>query len=242
MAFFYGATGLSCVIYYRRHVVRSLKGFLLVGLAPGIGSLVLFGMLFLAVESLWDPSKSAMGAPLLGLAPPLTIAALVFVFGILALIISRIVSPSYFAASVPETANLLQDPFPLDAEKEVPMGGIVVDCNDPLENVIEIIEKEARPDLDRSIPLYLVFGVEPAEMYGDEYRAAVDALVSDAEVLFTRIGKILKGMGFKSVYCFYENSHSKESVKSLFLRLKARGIWSTHRADELFAGLEQQIS
>ena len=240
VAFFYGATGLSCVIYYRRHVVRSLKGFLLVGLAPAIGSLVLFGMLFLSVKSLWDPGKSAMGAPLLGLSPPLTIAALVFVFGIVALIISRIVSPSYFAASVPETANLLQDPFPLDAEKEVPSGGIVVDCNDPLEDVIEIIEKEARPDLDRSIPLYLVFGVEPAEMYGDEYRAAVDALVSDAEILFTRVGRILKGMGFRSVYCFYDNSHAKESVKSVSLRLKACGIWSTHRADELF-GLEQRV-
>ena len=106
--------------------------------------------------------------------------------------------------------------------------------------MIEIIEKEARPDLDRSIPLYLVFGVEPAEMYGDEYRAAVDALVSDAEILFTRVGRILKGMGFRSVYCFYDNSHAKESVKSVSLRLKACGIWSTHRADELF-GLEQRV-
>jgi amino acid transporter len=232
VAFFYGATGLSCVIYYRRHVVRSLRGFLLVGLAPFIGSLFLFAMLFLAIESLWDPGKSAIGTPLLGLSPPLTIAALVFVFGIIALFISRIVWPTYFAAALPETASLLQDPFPLDAEKAVPVGGIVVDCNDPLDLVLEVIEREALPALDRKTPLYLVFGVEPAEMYGDEYRTAVDALATDAELLFTRVSRILKGMGFRSVYRFYDNSHAKESVQHVFSRQRAQGIWSTHSTEE----------
>ena len=232
VAFFYGATGLSCVIYYRRHVVRSLRGFLLVGIAPSIGSLVLFGMLVLAIQSLWDPSKSAIGAPLLGLSPPLTIAALVFVLGIVALSVSRTIFPAYFDKTRPEIASLLQDPFLLDTEKEVPTGGIVVDCNDPLDLVAEVIEKEALPDLDRRTPLYLAFGVEPAELIGDEYRAAVDALASDAEVLFTRVGRILKGMGFKSVYCFYDNSHAKESVQNVSARLQARSIWSTHRSAE----------
>jgi|GEM_PF-91109 len=232
VAFFYGATGLSCVVYYRRHVVRSLRGFLLVGMAPFVGSLILFGMLFLAIESLWDPGKSAIGAPLLGLSPPLTIAALVFVLGIVALSVSRMIFPAYFVKNRPESASLLQAPFLLDAEKKVPSGGIVVDCNDPLDLVIEVIEKNTLPDLNRKTPLYLAFGVEPAELIGDEYRAAVDALASDAEILFSRIGKILRGMGFKSVYCFYDYSHAKESVQNISARLKARNIWSTHHTND----------
>jgi hypothetical protein len=189
-------------------------------------------MLVLAIESLWDPAKSAIGTPLLGLAPPLTIATLVFVLGIVALIISRIIYPAYFVSTRPETAGLLQTPFLLDAEKDVPTGGIVVDCNDPLDLVAEVIEKEALPVFDRETPIYLAFGVEPAELIGDEYRAAVDALASDAEVLFTRVGRILRGMGFKSVYCFYDNSRAKESVQNVSARLQARSIWSTHRSAE----------
>lgn len=50
-----------------------------------------------------------------------------------------------------------------------------------------------------------------------------------------------KGVGFRSVCCFYDNSHAKESVKNASLRLKARVIWSIHRAGELFAGLEQPL-
>jgi len=53
-----------------------------------------------------------------------------------------------------------------------------------------------------------------------------------SEVLFKKVGRILKGMGFKIVYCFYENSHAKESVQNVSERLQARGIWSTHRSAE----------
>jgi amino acid transporter len=232
VAFFYGATGLSCVLYYRKHVVRSLRGFLLVGVAPLIGSLVLFGMLFLSIYSLWDPGKSAIGTPLLGLSPPLTIAAMVFTAGIVVLVIRRKVSPGFFHSELPKAANILESPFMLDTEKTVPHGGIVVDCNDPIEEVIGIIDRMATPDLDRGTPLYLVFGVEPAELSGDEYNTAMEALASDADRQFTTLGRMLKGMGFRSVFSFYDNSHARESVLHVSKRLQARGTWSTRHADD----------
>lgn len=232
VAFFYGATGLSCVLYYRRHVVRSLKGFLLVGLAPFIGSVVLFGMLFLAIESLWDPGKSAIGTPLFGLSPPLTIASVVFVVGIVALVMRRMIAPAFFTSSLRETANVLQSPFMLDAERDVPHGGIVVDCNDPLENVIELIGERVRHDVDRGTPLYLVFGVEPAELSGEEYKAAMGALASDADRLFTTLRRLLKNKGFKAVYCFYDLSHAQESVTHVSQRLQAHDIWSNHHSEK----------
>ncbi|HXQ18535.1 MAG TPA: APC family permease [Acidimicrobiales bacterium] len=41
IAFYYAMTGYACVVYYRRHVFKSLKNFVFIGLAPLIGALIL---------------------------------------------------------------------------------------------------------------------------------------------------------------------------------------------------------
>ena len=38
IAFYYGLTGFACVIYYRRHIFKSLKNFIFIGLAPLLGA------------------------------------------------------------------------------------------------------------------------------------------------------------------------------------------------------------
>jgi hypothetical protein len=37
IAFYYGITGLACVVYYRRAIFRSVKNFVFVGLLPFLG-------------------------------------------------------------------------------------------------------------------------------------------------------------------------------------------------------------
>src|SRR5215218_2296679 len=46
IAFYYGLTGFACTIYYRREVMRSVKSFLLIGVGPLLGGLIL-GAIFL---------------------------------------------------------------------------------------------------------------------------------------------------------------------------------------------------
>jgi hypothetical protein len=37
IAFYYGITGLACIVYYRKAIVRSAKNFVLAGLLPLLG-------------------------------------------------------------------------------------------------------------------------------------------------------------------------------------------------------------
>ena len=43
IAFYYGLTGFACTIYYRRELTRSLKTFVLIGVGPTLGGLMLPG-------------------------------------------------------------------------------------------------------------------------------------------------------------------------------------------------------
>jgi formate-dependent nitrite reductase membrane component NrfD len=54
IAFYYGITGFACAWYFRREVFKSVRNFLLVGLAPTIGSLML---LFIFIRAANDYGK-----------------------------------------------------------------------------------------------------------------------------------------------------------------------------------------
>ncbi|MFM9049704.1 MAG: APC family permease [Actinomycetota bacterium] len=231
VAFYYALTGLSCVIYYRKHVTASIKGFLLVGVGPVIGSIGLALMLVIAIRSLWDPATSATGTAWLGLSPPIADAVFVIVLGIVVLIIRRFVAPRFFVSSPPQVANVLDSPFMLDAEKNVPEGGIVLDCNDPLDRAMRAIDAYAADDVDRSTPIYLAFGIRPPEVQGEEYDTVVTALAQLGERTFAEVIKRLKAMGFTWVYRFYVDADAEESVADVAARLNASAVWTDHRVE-----------
>ena len=56
IAFYYGLTGFACTIYYRRELLRSWKTFLLIGVGPTLGGLMLAAIF---VKSCYDLSKPA---------------------------------------------------------------------------------------------------------------------------------------------------------------------------------------
>ena len=233
VAFYYSLTGIACVVYYRRHVRQSVKGFLMVGVGPILGSLGLAFMLIAAIQSLWDPANSAGGVAWVGLSPPLVIAAAMFGLGVIVLVIRRITAPAFFTSTPPERADILQPPFLLDAEKPPPPGGIAVDCNDEVHVITRMLDERITPEFDRTTPLYLVFGIEPGDLSGEEYAATREALEDDGAKILNDVRRYARSMGMTEVFKMYDASHATRSVEDVAQRMDASAIWSPHRMTAL---------
>jgi amino acid transporter len=71
IAFYYGLTGFACVWYFRHELTRSAKSFVMAGVMPLLGGLMLLGVF---VKSCWDLSKDDAGSgTVFGLGSPLVI-------------------------------------------------------------------------------------------------------------------------------------------------------------------------
>jgi len=82
ISYYYGQTGIACVIYYRRYLFKSVKNFFLVGLLPLIGGVSL-GAVFL--KSVWDMTNidyTSEGTSWLGVSPVFWLGLGVFLLGI----------------------------------------------------------------------------------------------------------------------------------------------------------------
>ncbi|GAB3109077.1 APC family permease [Janibacter alkaliphilus] len=90
VAFYYALTGVACAIYWRRELRRSVRAFLLVGLAPVIGAVVLFVLMVAAVREYADPAESYTEASILGMGAPLAMAVLIFVLGLVLMVGARL--------------------------------------------------------------------------------------------------------------------------------------------------------
>jgi amino acid transporter len=73
IAFYYGLSGLACVVYYRRELTKSAKNFVFIGLAPLAGAGLLAFLFFEAVKEFTDPGASYTGESILGVGTPLVI-------------------------------------------------------------------------------------------------------------------------------------------------------------------------
>jgi amino acid transporter len=58
IAYYYGLTGFACAWYYRRELTGSVKDFLLKGLIPFLGGVMLFGGLIITAKEDWKPASS----------------------------------------------------------------------------------------------------------------------------------------------------------------------------------------
>jgi len=61
IAFYYGLTGFACVFYYRRHIFKSVKNFIFIGLAPLLGGVILAVLFVVAIFYYSDPANSSSG-------------------------------------------------------------------------------------------------------------------------------------------------------------------------------------
>lgn len=83
IAFYYGLTGIACAIYYRKQLTESVSNFVLIGLAPVTGAVLLLWLLVASIIDMSDPENSYSGVSWFGLGPPLVIGITIAVVGVL---------------------------------------------------------------------------------------------------------------------------------------------------------------
>jgi amino acid transporter len=105
IAFYYGLTGYACVLYYRRQLTRSAKDFVMMGLAPLLGALILTGVFVKSVLDLADPANSESGDSWLGLGPPLVIGIGFLLMGLVMMLWWRFAGDREFFRHKAETAR-----------------------------------------------------------------------------------------------------------------------------------------
>lgn len=96
IAFYYSLTGIACAVYYRRLLLRSVKGFLLIGVGPLAGAIMLIWLLVLSVIEMSNPANSYSGQSWFGLGPPLVIGIFLFALGLVFMVSSRITGTRYW--------------------------------------------------------------------------------------------------------------------------------------------------
>ena len=93
---YYGSTGFACAWYYRRELRTSARKFLLVGLAPVLGGLIMFGIGVYAIIY-YGHAANAEGKQYLGLTLPLWFGGIGMVVGVLLMVISRFYFRPFFS-------------------------------------------------------------------------------------------------------------------------------------------------
>jgi hypothetical protein len=210
VAFYYSLTGIACVVYYRKHVVSSVRGFLMVGVGPLVGSIGLAFMLVVGIRSVSDPADSASGSSWLGLAPPLAIAALVILIGLLVLLVQMLKSPRFFRNDR-ERANHAQSPFLLGHDIVISPGGALIDCNATVHEVLGRVADHAS-ELQGHEPVVLVFGIHPSGLSGEEMGAARESLIEDGHLVFTETERQLRTLGVRDPIRLFEEADARNSV------------------------------
>jgi amino acid transporter len=95
IAFYYGMSGYACVWFFRRNM-KTAKGWLLAGLAPLMGGLILTWVFVKSAIDLSDPANSESGNSWLGLGPPLVIALMFLLLGVVIMLLQWRVEPGFF--------------------------------------------------------------------------------------------------------------------------------------------------
>lgn len=96
IAFYYALTGIACAVYYRKQVFRSPKAFLLIGLGPVVGAIMLAWLLYLSAVDMADPANAYGGESWFGLGPPLVIGIALFLVGVAFMIASRLTGSKFW--------------------------------------------------------------------------------------------------------------------------------------------------
>jgi amino acid transporter len=112
ICFYYGFTGIACGWYYRHDLMKSGRNFLLLGLGPLIGGLMLFGIGGYAAYY-YSKAENVESKPILGITLPLWMGIGGMVLGAVIMIFSRPFFREFFSRKT-ETAprGLLEQPPP----------------------------------------------------------------------------------------------------------------------------------
>jgi amino acid transporter len=96
VCFYYGSTGFASAWYYRRELLGSARKFLLVGLLPVIGGVIMYGIGIYAIKY-YGHKANAEGKQYAGLTLPIWFGAIGMVLGVVLMVVSRIFFRPFFS-------------------------------------------------------------------------------------------------------------------------------------------------
>jgi amino acid transporter len=102
VCFYYGSTGFASPIFYRKEIFTSARKFLLVGLIPFVGGLIMYGIGIYAIKYYGHKANSE-GKEYLGLTLPLWFGGIGMILGVVGMLISRPFFRQFFSRKT-ETA------------------------------------------------------------------------------------------------------------------------------------------
>ncbi|HEY2630909.1 MAG TPA: APC family permease [Solirubrobacteraceae bacterium] len=96
ICFYYGFTGIACIVYYRHELRNSLRDLILLGIAPLLGALMLFGVAGYAAVY-YGHAENVSSKPILGITLPLWMGIGGLLVGVVLMIVSRPFFRDYFS-------------------------------------------------------------------------------------------------------------------------------------------------
>jgi amino acid transporter len=102
VCFYYGSTGFASLVYYRREIFDSPRKFILVGLLPLLGGIIMYGIGIKAI-TYYGHKANSEGKIYLGLTLPLWFGGIGMIIGLVLAFISRFSFGPFFARKL-ETA------------------------------------------------------------------------------------------------------------------------------------------
>jgi amino acid transporter len=96
ICFYYGFTGVACGFYFRHDLMRSARNFLLLGLGPMLGGLMLFGI-GIKAAIYYGHAENVSSKPILGITLPLWMGIGGMVLGFVIMLASRPFFRDYFS-------------------------------------------------------------------------------------------------------------------------------------------------
>jgi amino acid transporter len=95
IAFYYGLTGIACIVFYRRELRRDFKTFLYAGVLPLFGALCLFAIFIKAFIDYQDPENT--NTSFLGVGAPVMIGVGALLLGVVVMFFARFRYREFFA-------------------------------------------------------------------------------------------------------------------------------------------------
>jgi amino acid transporter len=105
IAFYYGLTGYACTWYYRHELLKGVKSFVLIGVAPLLGGVILTYVFVQSCIDLSKPENSESGDSWLGLGPPLVIGLGFLLLGVVLMLWWRFSGHIEFFRRRPEVVD-----------------------------------------------------------------------------------------------------------------------------------------
>ncbi|MEO6858370.1 MAG: APC family permease [Solirubrobacteraceae bacterium] len=104
VCFYYGFTGLACAVYFRRDLFKSARNFLLAGLIPVVGGLMM-GYVAIKAYGYYSTAGNNYSKPLLGIETPIVVGIGGLILGVVLMFASWPFFPKFFARRWLEAAD-----------------------------------------------------------------------------------------------------------------------------------------